>query len=59
MIRRESAHGAPDGLQVGIVRRYVAKINVWKSIAETLFIGGAAAVIAYYIGFFLRWLVTM
>lgn len=44
---------------IGFVKRHVTKKNIWKSVFETLFIGGAAAVIAYYIGFFLRWLVTL
>ncbi len=44
---------------IGVIKRHVTKKNIWKSVVETLFIGGAAAVIAYYIGFFLRWLVTL
>ena len=32
---------------IGIIKRYVTKKSVWKSIGETIFIGGAAAVIAY------------
>lgn len=44
-------------ITIGIIKRYVTKKNLWKSIIETVFVGGAAAVIAYYIGFFLRWLV--
>ena len=43
---------------IGVVKRYITKKDLWKSIAETIFIGGAAAVIAYYIGFFLRWIVS-
>lgn len=42
---------------IGVIKRYVTKKDLWKSIAETVFVGGAAAVIAYYIGFFLRLLV--
>ncbi len=42
---------------IGIIKRYVTKKDLWKSVAETLFVGGAAAIIAYYIGYFLRWLV--
>lgn len=42
---------------IGVIKRYVTKKGLWKSVAETVFVGGAAAVIAYYIGFFLRWLV--
>ena len=42
---------------IGVIKRYVTKKDLWKSVAETVFVGGAAAVIAYYIGFFLRWLV--
>lgn len=42
---------------IGVVKRYVTKKDLWKSVSETILVGGAAAVIAYYIGFFLRWLV--
>src|SRR3989344_3670423 len=42
---------------IGVIKRYVTKKDLWKSVIETIFVGGAAAVIAYYIGFFLRWLV--
>ncbi len=42
---------------IGVIKRYVTKKDLWKSIAETVFVGAAAAIIAYYIGFFLRWLV--
>ena len=44
---------------IGVIKRYVTKKDLWKSVFETLFIGGAAAFIAYYIGFFLRWVVTL
>ena len=44
---------------IGIVKRYVTKKDIWRSVLETVFIGGSAAVIAYYIGFFLRWIVTL
>lgn len=44
---------------IGIVKRYVTKKNIWKSALETVFIGGAAAFIAYYVGFLLRWLITL
>ncbi|MBI1936078.1 VIT1/CCC1 transporter family protein [Candidatus Woesearchaeota archaeon] len=44
---------------IGIVKRYVTKKNLWKSVAETVFVGGAAAVIAYYIGAFLRWIIVV
>jgi len=44
---------------IGIIKQRVANINLYKSIAETVFVGGAAAFIAYYIGFFLQWLVTL
>ena len=44
---------------IGVVKRHITKKNVWISISETLFIGGAAAVISYYIGFLLRWIVTL
>lgn len=42
---------------IGVIKRHVTKKNLWKSVIETVFVGGAAAIIAYYIGFFLRWLV--
>ena len=44
-------------ITIGVIKRYVTKKNLWKSVIETVFVGGAAAVIAYFIGFFLRWLV--
>src|SRR3989344_4271530 len=44
-------------ITIGVIKRYVTKKDLWKSVIETVFVGGAAAVIAYYIGFFLRWLV--
>jgi len=44
---------------IGIIKRHVTKKNLLASVLETLFIGGAAAVIAYYIGFFLRWLAAL
>ena len=44
---------------IGVVKRYVTKKNLWASAFETVFIGGIAAFIAYYIGFFLRWIVTL
>ena len=43
---------------IGVVKRYVTKKSLWASALETVFIGGIAAFIAYYIGFFLRWIVT-
>jgi vacuolar iron transporter family protein len=44
---------------IGYIKHHVTKANITRSIMETLFIGGAAAIIAYYIGFFLRWIVTV
>ena len=44
---------------IGVIKRYVTKKDLWKSVIETVFVGGAAAVIAYFIGFFLRWLVGL
>jgi len=41
----------------GVIKRYVTKKDLWKSVIETVFVGGAAATIAYFIGFFLRWLI--
>ncbi len=44
---------------IGAVKRQVTKKSLWLSALETIFIGGAAAVIAYFIGFLLRWIVTL
>ena len=44
---------------IGVIKRYITKKDLSKSIIETVFVGGAAAVIAYFIGFFLRWLVGL
>ncbi|MDP3766313.1 MAG: VIT1/CCC1 transporter family protein [Nanoarchaeota archaeon] len=44
---------------IGVIKRYVTKKNLWKSVFETVFIGGAAAFIAYCVGFFLRWIVVL
>jgi vacuolar iron transporter family protein len=44
-------------IAIGVIKRYVTKKNLWKSIGETVFVGGAAAVFAYYTGYFLRILV--
>jgi len=44
---------------IGAIKRYVTKKNIWASSLETIFIGGAAAMIAYLIGFLLRWVVTL
>ena len=40
---------------IGVIKRYVTKNSIWKSAIETVLIGGLAATIAYYVGFFLRW----
>lgn len=42
---------------IGAVKRYVTKKNIWISAFETIFIGGIAAIIAYFVGFLLRWIV--
>lgn len=44
---------------IGAVKRLITRKNLWLSALETIFVGGAAAVIAYYVGFFLRWVVTL
>ena len=41
---------------IGTIKSYVTKKDLWKSALGTVFIGGVAAFIAYYVGFFLRWL---
>jgi len=43
---------------VGAIKSYVARINLLKSVFETVFIGGAAAAISYYVGFLLKLLVV-
>lgn len=45
-------------ISVGSIKAIITKINIWRSSLETVFVGGSAAVIAYYIGFFLQWLVA-
>ena len=35
---------------IGALKSYVAQINVWKSIIETLVLGAIAAVVAFYVG---------
>ncbi|MBI2541837.1 VIT1/CCC1 transporter family protein [Candidatus Woesearchaeota archaeon] len=42
---------------VGAIKSYVIRVNLLKSVFETVFIGGAAAAISYYIGFFLKFIV--
>lgn len=42
---------------IGVVKRRVTKKSLWKSVLETVFIGGAAAAISYGIGFGLRLLI--
>ena len=44
-------------ISIGIIKRYVTKKNLFKSVFETLFVGGAAAVMAYFVGYFLQWVV--
>ncbi|RMD58199.1 hypothetical protein D6825_01660 [Candidatus Woesearchaeota archaeon] len=39
---------------VGSIKRYVTKKSLSKSVLETLFVGGGAAILAYYTGYFLR-----
>lgn len=39
---------------IGVIKRQVTKKNLLTSVFETLFIGGAAATIAYYVGFLLK-----
>ena len=43
---------------VGAIKSYVARINLLKSVFETVFIGGAAAAISYYVRFLLKLLVV-
>jgi len=44
---------------IGAIKSYVTRKKLWKSALETLLVGGGAALIAYWIGFFLRWAVTL
>jgi len=46
-------------ITIGVIKRYVTKKNLFKSVVETVFVGGAAAVMAYYIGYFLQWVVRV
>ncbi|MBI2545746.1 VIT1/CCC1 transporter family protein [Candidatus Woesearchaeota archaeon] len=39
---------------IGVIKRYVTKKELWKSVLETVAVGGVAAFIAYYVGYFLR-----
>jgi VIT1/CCC1 family predicted Fe2+/Mn2+ transporter len=41
-------------LVVGFLKAFVTKENKFKAMLETLFLGGSAAVIAYYLGCFLE-----
>jgi len=41
-------------LIVGFLKAFVTEENRIKSMIETLFLGGSAAAIAYYLGFFLE-----
>ena len=50
-------HNASEVTVGRIIKRQITKKVLWKSVLETLFIGGAAAAISYYIGYFLRVLV--
>ncbi|MBS3100730.1 VIT1/CCC1 transporter family protein [Candidatus Woesearchaeota archaeon] len=43
---------------VGAIKSYVTRVKPLKSVFQTVFVGGAAAAISYYIGFFLRLLIT-
>jgi len=42
---------------VGYLKHHVTKKNIFSSISETVFLGGVAALIAYYIGFFIQLIV--
>ena len=42
---------------IGWLKSYVAQTAWFRSIMETLFLGGAAAVLSYYVGSFLKSLV--
>ena len=44
---------------IGVIKRYITKKDLWKSVIETVFIGGMAAFISYLVGFLLRWLVSV
>ncbi len=46
-------------VSIGVIKRYVTKKDLWKTVLETLFVGGAAAVMAYYVGYLLRWIVSV
>ncbi|HLG23770.1 MAG TPA: VIT1/CCC1 transporter family protein [Candidatus Nanoarchaeia archaeon] len=46
-------------ITIGVIKAAVVKKELWKSVVEALFVGGAAAIIAYYVGLFLRWVVAL
>jgi VIT1/CCC1 family predicted Fe2+/Mn2+ transporter len=35
---------------IGILKSYVGEVKIWRGLAETLFLGAAAAVLAYFVG---------
>jgi VIT1/CCC1 family predicted Fe2+/Mn2+ transporter len=35
---------------IGILKSYVNERSIWRGIAETLFLGAIAAVLAYFVG---------
>lgn len=45
-------------LVIGFLKTYVTQTNKWKGMAETLFLGALAALVAYYVGDFLEQLIT-
>ncbi|HLD16057.1 MAG TPA: VIT1/CCC1 transporter family protein [Candidatus Nanoarchaeia archaeon] len=44
---------------IGIIKMEITKKNLFTSVFETVFIGGAAATIAYYVGYLLKLIVGM
>ena len=45
-------------LIIGLLKAYVNQTQFWKGMLETLFLGGIAAVVAYFVGDLLKKLVT-
>ena len=43
---------------IGLLKAYVNQTKFWKGILETLFLGGIAALVAYYVGYFLDYIIT-
>ncbi len=45
-------------ISIGFLKGYVTNVSKWRSMAETLLLGGAAAILAYFVGNFLENLIA-